>query len=288
MQKHDIIVIGTSAGGLDPLRKLLGSLPKDLDATVFIVMHIPAQFTSNLPWILSKAAPVEVKHPIDGENIQKGRIYVAPPDHHLLVEKNQIFVKKGPKENRFRPSIDTLFRSAAYSYGSRVMGIILSGMLDDGTSGMWTIKHLGGICLIQDRKDAMFESMPQNVTHFVDVDYEVSCDEMGALVAKLINEPAKEEEPAAIDIKRLSTEINIAKQDNSFNMGILQMGKLTSLTCPECHGSLINIKEGKIMRYRCHTGHAFTASALLAEVTRSVEDTLWSALRGMEETIMIL
>jgi two-component system chemotaxis response regulator CheB len=161
-------------------------------------------------------------------------------------------------------------------------------MLDDGTSGMWTIKRLGGVCIIQNREDALFDSMPQNVAHFVDVDYEVSCEEMGTLVTKLINEPAKVEESPVIDIKRLSTEVKIAKQDNSFGMGILQMGKLTSLTCPECHGSLISIKEGKIMRYRCHTGHAFTASALLAEVSRSVEETLWSALRGMEEKVMVL
>jgi two-component system chemotaxis response regulator CheB len=289
MQKHDIIVIGASAGGLDPLKKLMNTLPKNFNASIFIVMHLAPQFPSNLPWILSKAAPFEVKHPTDGETIKAKQIYVAPPDHHLLIENKKVYVKKGPKENRFRPSIDALFRSAAYTYGSRVVGVVLSGLLDDGTSGMWTIKRLGGLCIIQDPADAVCESMPQNVQKFIDVDFMVPADEIGSLLGKLVEEPAKETHALTEEeLKRLNTEIKIANQDNAFGMGILEMGKPTSLTCPECHGTLVSIREGKIMRYRCHTGHAFTAGALLADVSRSVEDTLWSALRGLEETIMIL
>jgi len=175
-------------------------------------------------------------------------------------------------------------------YGSRVIGVVLSGLLDDGTSGMWTIKRLGGLCVIREPGDALYDSMPQNVLQFVDVDYEASCDKMGSLLAKLVNKPAKENgvQPTAEELKRLRTEIKIAHEGNAFEMGTTEMGKPTSLTCPECHGALVSIREGKIVRYRCHTGHAFTANALLEEVSRSVEETLWSALRGLEETVMIL
>src|SRR5690242_20526198 len=162
MLKHHIIVIGASAGGLEPLKRILGSLPKDIDATVFIVMHINPHFRSHLPSILSAVSSIKVSHPKDGEKIKKAHAYVAPPDHHLLVENDKVHVKKGPRENRFRPSVDTLFRSAAYNYRSRVIGVVLSGLLDDGTSGMWTIKRLGGLCVIQEPSDALYDSMPQN------------------------------------------------------------------------------------------------------------------------------
>lgn len=289
MAKRNIIVIGASAGGVYALRDFVSLLPPDFPASIFIVQHISPHSPSYLTNILNTAGPLKAVHPRDGELIQPGHIYVAPPDHHILVEYDQIIVKKGPKENRFRPSIDALFRSAAYSYGPRVIGIILTGMLDDGTSGMWSVKRLGGVCIIQEPQEALYDSMPNSVLEYVDVDYSLPIAQLVPLVCELIQETVTEKiQLSQEEQDRLATEVNIAAQDNAFEMGILQMGELTPLTCPECNGSLISIKEGKLIRYRCHTGHAFTASSLLAEVSKSVEDSFWKAVRSLEESVILL
>ncbi|RAK00531.1 two-component system chemotaxis response regulator CheB [Larkinella arboricola] len=289
MAKRDIIVIGASAGGVYALKELVAGLPADFGASIFIVQHVSPHAPSLLPKILEHVGYLPVHHPEDGELVQPGHIYVAPPDHHLLIEYDQVIVKKGPKENRFRPSIDALFRSAAYRYGSRVIGVVLTGLLDDGTSGLWTVKRLGGLGIIQSPEDALYASMPRSVLEYVEVDHIVPMSEMAELLVELTQQPAPEqpvieEEEAS----RLEAEINIAAQDNAFNMGILDMGALTPLTCPECNGSLVSIKEGKIIRYRCHTGHAFTASSLLAEVSKTVEENLWKSVKSLEETIILL
>src|SRR5256885_7605157 len=156
-----IIVLGASAGGVESLKDVLSKLPAKLPAAVCLVLHVPAYQPSSLPEILTKCGKLKAIHPADGAKIKPGFIYVAPPDHHLLIEKDHLAVTKGPKENRFRPSIDALFRSAAYSYGPRAIGIVLSGALDDGTSGLWSVKRLGGIAIIQEPSDARFESMPK-------------------------------------------------------------------------------------------------------------------------------
>ncbi|QDK78999.1 chemotaxis protein CheB [Spirosoma sp. KCTC 42546] len=289
MAKRDIIVIGASAGGVFALKELMASLPPDFNATVFVVVHISPHSPSYLPDILSHSGPIPASHPKDGELIQPGHIYVAPPDHHLLVEYDQLIVKKGPKENRFRPSIDALFRSAAYTYGPRVIGLILTGMLDDGTSGMWSVKRLGGICIIQQPEEALYASMPTHVLEYVDVDYTLPISKMALLLCDLIGETVPDKPNLSPEEqKRLEIEVNIAAQDNAFDMGILDMGELTPLTCPECQGALVSIKEGKLIRYRCHTGHAFTASSLLADTSKVVEESFWKAIRALEETVILL
>lgn len=289
MAKRDIIVIGASAGGVYALKELVAGLPADFEASIFIVQHVSPHAPSLLPTILEHVGRLPASHPQDGELVQPGHIYVAPPDHHLLVEYDQVIVKKGPKENRFRPSIDALFRSAAYRYGTRVIGIVLTGLLDDGTSGLWTVKRLGGLGVIQSPEDAMYASMPRSVLEYVEVDHIVPVAEMASLLIELTQQTAPEQPGLdEEEANRLETEINIAAQDNAFNMGILEMGRLTPLTCPECNGSLVSIKEGKIIRYRCHTGHAFTASSLLAEVTKTVEDNLWKSVKSLEETVILL
>lgn len=289
MTKHDIVVIGASAGGVYALRELVAALPTDFKASIFVVQHLSSTTPSYLPHILSAAGTLRAVHPVDGAPIQPGVIYLAPPDHHLLLEPNRILVKKGPKENRFRPSIDALFRSAAYAFGTRAIGVILTGLMNDGTSGMWSIKRLGGVGIIQDPDDAMYPSMPASVLEYVEVDYRVSITELGPLLVKLTQEEAPDPQllPAE-EVKRMRTEIDIAAQKNAFDMGVLSMGEPTALTCPECHGALIQLKEGRLIRYRCHTGHAHTADSLLAEVSKSVENSLWSAIRGLEETIILL
>ncbi len=291
MLKRDIIVVGASAGGVSALKDLVNGLPADFQGTVFIVLHIPAYSSTHLPAILSKSGPLKAVLARDGADIEKGHIYIAPNDHHLLLDMddNKMMVKRGPKENRFRPSIDALFRSAAYVYGSRVIGVILSGVLDDGTSGLWTIKRLGGMTIIQDPADAEQSQMPENVLEYVETDHTIPAVEMGPLIAELAKEPApnKARLPEK-DLVLLKTEVLIATNDNAFEMGIMEMGMFTPFTCPECHGALVRLKESNMVRFRCHTGHAYTASALLADITKSVEDMLWQSMRGMEELKMIM
>lgn len=289
MPKHDIIVIGASAGGVNALIELMKTLPSDLKASVFIVMHLSPHTKSFLPNILSRQGRLNAVHPKDGDRIEKGKVYIAPPDHHLLLENDRILIRKGPKENRFRPSIDSLFRSAAYSYGPRCIGVVLSGLLDDGTSGMWTIKHFGGKTIIQDPSDALYASMPQSVLEHVAVDHSVPVSGLAELLVTLTNKPAaKKPNVSAKELKRTATEVQIASQKNAFEMGVTNLGEPSLLTCPECNGTLVSIKEGKKTRYRCHTGHAFGPGALLADITKSVEEDLWKVVRGMEESIILL
>jgi two-component system chemotaxis response regulator CheB len=289
MAKRDIVVIGSSAGGITALKGFMSMLPPDFRASIFIVQHLSPNSPSFLPDILTHAGPLKAVHPQDGETIQPGQIYVALPDHHLLVEHDRMIVKKGPKENRFRPSIDALFRSAAYTYGPRVIGIVLTGMLNDGTSGMWSVKRLGGLTIIQKPEEALYPSMPDSVLEFVDVDHSASMAEMAELLHRLTQEDVPDKPTLSVrEQTRMKTEINIAAEENAFDMGIIDLGELTPLTCPECHGSLVSIKEGKLVRYRCHTGHAYTAGSLLAEVTKTVEEALWQGARGFEETILLL
>lgn len=288
--KRDIVVIGASAGGVLALKELAGSLPADFKAPIFIVQHIAPYATSMMPAILNHAGPLKAVHPTDGEPIRPGHIYIAPPDHHILVETDRVLVKKGPKENRFRPSIDALFRSAAYTFGSRVIGVVLTGLLDDGTSGMWSVKRLGGLGIVQQPDDAQYPSMPSSVLEYVDVDHVVPLTELAALLCRLTTEEDAPTPPklSPDEKERLETEIKIASQTNAFEMGILDMGDLTPLTCPECSGALVRFREGKLIRFRCHTGHAYTAGALLAEVDKSVEDNLWKSVRAIEEAIILL
>ena len=283
------IVIGASAGGFEVLLDIVSQLPADLPAPIFVVMHIPAYHPSYLPAILSKAGPLKAIHPEDGRMVQAGFIYVAPPDHHLLVDDGHIAVKRGPKENGFRPSIDALFRSAAYSYGPAAVGVVLSGALHDGTSGLWTIKRLGGTAIVQDPYDAEYASMPRSALEYVDADYRVPSAEISGLLVRLANETSEKKMAANEKLeKRIATEVQIAAGTNMSEKNILEMGELSPFTCPECHGTLIEIKDGKFSRFRCHTGHGFTADALLEEVTRSTGEKIWQVTRSLQETVMLL
>jgi two-component system chemotaxis response regulator CheB len=239
--------------------------------------------------VLNSVSALKVRQPQDGEVVEAGVIYVARPDHHLLLEDNRVLVTRGPKENRFRPSIDALFRSAAYTYGPRVIGVVLTGYLDDGTSGLWSVQRMGGLAVVQEPRDAEQPSMPTNALEFVAADYVVPIAELGPLLVGLMQEraPAKTRLPAA-ELDLLQIELTIAKQGGGFELGIIDKGQLTPFTCPDCHGALTQLIEGKLIRYRCHTGHAYTVSALLSEVTESVESMLYQAMRGLEETKMLL
>jgi two-component system chemotaxis response regulator CheB len=289
LMQRDIVVIGASAGGVVALKALVKGLPPDLPAAVFVVVHVAPYLRSTLPEILTKAGPLEAVHAHDGESIKRGHIYVAPPDNHLLLASGRIVVRRGPKENRFRPSVDALFRSAAYVFGPRAMGVVLSGALDDGTSGLWSIKRLGGLTLVQDPEEAQHGEMPRSAIEHVEIDRVCSASEMGPLIASLVASPAPKQPPGIADEhRRIGLEVEIAGRDGAFDKGIMDWGEVAPFTCPECHGALVRLKEGPLMRFRCHTGHAFTPSTLLAGISEAVEDTLWQAMRGMEEETMLL
>lgn len=287
-QQH-IIVIGASAGGVQALRKFVNELPADFAAPVFIVQHIPANVESFLPLILESAGKLKAVHPKDGDKIENGVIYIAPPDHHMLIDREKIMIKRGPKENNFRPSVDALMRSAAYNFGPAVIGIVLTGMLFDGTSGLWSVKRLGGMTIIQNPDEAEFPDMPKNVLEYVDVDYQTSLSDLASLINELIRQPvAYANIPNGIQKEQMKKEIDIAAAQKAFEKGATEMGNCSLLTCPDCGGGMVEIKEGNIIRYRCHTGHAYIDMALLKESVENTEMKLWQALRCMEETIMLL
>lgn len=289
MEKRNIIVIGASAGGFEAIRQLVAALPATLDATIFIVWHMAPDVTGVLPQVLNRQNTLVASNAIDNEPIKSNHIYVAPPDKHLLLDKGVVRVTRGPKENRFRPAVDPLFRSAAESYGRRVIGIILSGALDDGTAGLWTIKSRGGLAIVQEPTEAAVSSMPESALAAVDVDYRVPMAEMAPLLVRLTAETVTEASEIPMEEQRKTAiETRIAAQKPALQQGVLTLGTLTPYACPDCHGVLLAITDGDIIRYRCHTGHAHSADSLLATITEQIEDTLWNAIRGVEESILLL
>jgi two-component system chemotaxis response regulator CheB len=279
--------MGGSAGGLSAFSRIVKQLPADLNAAVFIVWHISPYAPSKLPDILSQAGKLEARNPAEGESIQPGKIYVAPPDRHLLLEAGRIRVTKGPKENRFRPAVDPLFRSAAYAYGSRVIGVVLSGALEDGTAGLWAIKDRGGIAIVQDPAEAEQSSMPRSALNNVEVDYCSPLPEIPQLLVKLSQQSSGEKGERPMS-KELEIETTLALGADPAELDVRQLGTVSEFTCPDCHGSLIKINNGTLQRFRCHTGHSFGSASLVAELTDSVEQSLWNTIRAVEERLRLL
>ena len=286
MANRDIIVIGASAGGVEALRDLCASLPPDISAAIFIVWHIPSYSQGLLPRMLQPVSQLPVANALHDQAIMPGTITVAPPDHHMLLENDRVRLTQGPRENRFRPAVDPLFRSAAFYCGPRVIGVVLSGSLDDGTSGLWAIKDRGGIAVAQDPIDTLFPDMPTNAIRNVSVDHVVLARDMGPLLERLARETINLPEPQAP--ASLSLEVGSAAMGETDDEDMRQIGDLSQFTCPDCHGSLWRIAEGKIVRFRCRTGHAYSTEALLAELTDSIERTLWESVRGLEENASLL
>jgi two-component system chemotaxis response regulator CheB len=283
MPKHDMIVIGASAGGVEALVTLVGSLPPDLPGALFLVLHIPAQSPSLLPEILNRSGLLHALHPVDGQEIQYGHIYIAPPDHHLMVEEGIVHIVRGPKENRHRPAIDPLFRSAARTYGTRVVGVILTGSMDDGTAGLLAIKRRGGKTIVQDPQDALFASMPQSAIAHVEVDHVIPLSDMGPLLAQLIHEPAAEEGSFPIP-EDMEMETRLAAMEMREEQDREHVGTPSVFSCPECGGVLWEVHDGNLLRFRCRVGHAYSVDSVLAGQTETVEEALWTALKTLEES----
>jgi two-component system chemotaxis response regulator CheB len=281
MAARDIIVIGASAGGVNALETLVADLPADLPATVIVAMHLAAGTPSILPEILSRAGPLPAVHPRDGETYRRGTIYVAPPDHHLLVRNGSLRLTRGARENLHRPAIDPLFRSAAVAHGPSVIGVILTGALDDGTAGLSAVKRCGGTAIVQDPADAPHPSMPASALKNVAVDHCVPVSGMAALLARLAGGAVKGPLPTApASIKAEDCMIERQQDDEDV---LDRIGSRSTVTCPECNGTLWELSDDPV-QFRCHVGHAYSPRTLMAEHTRRLEDALWAAIRSFEES----
>jgi two-component system, chemotaxis family, protein-glutamate methylesterase/glutaminase len=278
---RDVIVVGGSAGALEALMALVARLPADLPAAVFIVLHRGPERASLLAEILERVSPLPVIAAAEGEHYRRGHIYVAAPDRHLLIGQDHVHVRRGPYENRSRPAIDPLFRSAAVHCSSRVIGVVLSGLLNDGTAGLMAIKSCAGLAVVQDPADALCSSMPQSALERVEVDAMVPAAELGALLGRLARQPCP---PAVLAPKEMQVEALIAAQEfENMTADQSEYGRLSAVTCPDCHGVMYEIDEGGLLRFRCHTGHAFTAEALALTNSELWERALYNALRIQEE-----
>lgn len=286
--RHDIIVIGASAGGVETLRGLAAQLPADLPAAVFVVQHLAPETPSVLPRILSRSGPLPAVRAEDGAEICRGTIYVAPPNCHLALVPGQVRVVAGPKENRHRPAVDVLFRTAARAYGPRVVGVVLSGSGDDGTAGLHAIKQQGGLAVVQHPADAICAAMPRSALDFVQVDHCVPLSEIGPLLARLCREPAPERKPTptggAEPMLDPEGPLSAPEEDPSEVGDPAIPGPRAGFSCPHCHGHLWETDEGGLLRFRCRVGHAYSAESLLAEKFDGLESTLWAAVNIFQES----
>lgn len=286
MYRHDIIVIGASAGGVEALKNLVHALPTRLPAAVFMVLHIPPNSPSMMPGILTRNGYLPATHPTDNSEPLPGHIYIAPPDHHMLLEEGRIRVVHGPKENRSRPAVDPLFRSAALAYGKRVVGIVLTGALDDGSAGLQAVKQRGGIAIVQDPKDALYPDMPLNAMAYTTPDYVVPLAEIGPLIVRLASEESSEEDimdQQATDMQQMEKEVQLAELALDPSQHANHVGHPSVFSCPECGGVLWEMKDDDLLRFRCRVGHAFSIDSMFAEQADAIEEALWVALKTLSE-----
>lgn len=286
MNGRDLIVVGTSAGGVEALQTIVSGLPVDLPAAVLIVMHTSPQGPYLLPEILERSGPLEVASTVDGAVIERSKIYVAPPDHHLLVTGDRIRLVRGPKENRSRPAVDPLFRTAAAAYGSRLVGVILTGMLDDGTAGLSAVRQRGGIAVVQEPADALYSSMPESALRYVGSDFTVPLRGIAPLLVRLVNERVEIKELPVSPLIEIESSFDRMEAMNMRDMDAI--GKHAGVSCPECHGPIWKIKDGALHRYRCHVGHAYSAQTMAAGQIEAEETHLWQALRLMKERASLI
>lgn len=285
MANRDLVVIGASAGGLEALQQICRGLPADLAAAVLVVLHTSPQSGGMLSGVLSRAGKLQAVYPKDGERVRKGKVYVAPADHHMVLEGDEFRIIKGPRENRHRPAIDPTFRSAARSYGTRAIGVILTGSLDDGTSGLMVICAQGGEAIVQDPETAMFPSMPNNALKRVPDARIARLEDIPQVITDLVAEELPETperqrlQQASSRIQAERSEYRMPEVENE-----VRSGDPSPYACPECGGVLWEVDQNGFMRFRCRVGHAYTALNLRAEQRHVVETALWAALRALEES----
>jgi two-component system, chemotaxis family, protein-glutamate methylesterase/glutaminase len=282
---RDVIVIGGSAGVAEALLTLIKQLPASFPAAIFVAYHVPPGVDGAMQRMLAGRAKLEVKLADDGEPIRKGTVYVARPDRHLMLEKDAVRVTRGPRENRWRPAIDPLFRSAAVAHGSRVIGVVLTGMLDDGTAGLLAIKRCGGVAVVQDPHDAAYPGMPQSAIDNVPVDHRIELRNMGVLLERLVREPAGVSPPVPRDLRE---EARVSAEGVPVSAN--PPPGPPQYMCPECSGPLHS--EGApgepLERYRCLVGHGWGANALLSSTNDQLESTVWASIRLFRQRAQLL
>lgn len=294
-QHRDVVLVGGSAGSIEALPQILSRLPADFAAAVFVVVHTTPDGPGVLPRVLSRAGPIEAVHATEGETFHPGTIYLAPPDHHITLSQGDIIhVRRGPRENGHRPAIDPLFRSAvANGYGPRCIAVVLSGYLDDGSAGLYAVRSRGGICIVQDPSDAIAEDMPRNAIAYAGADYVLRASEIGEKLIELVSRYKK---VVTMTRKNGNNKRNRSKNGGKSNSGKSDIwknqlvanndeanGNPSVFACPECHGVLFEIKEGKGVRFRCRVGHGYSEAALNHELSSSAESALWAAMRALDE-----
>ncbi len=270
-----IVVIGASAGGVEAIRSLTAALPADFAAAVFVVLHIGAH-KSELPWLLNQIGSLRACHPGNGDPIHANHIYVAPPDHHLLVEPGHVRLTRGPRENWARPAVDPLFRSAARAYGSGVIGVVLTGGLNDGTAGLFEVKQHGGTAIVQDPDDAENPSMPRSALRHVAVDHCVPLRDIAALLAAMVGkqQPGRFMEGA---------QAAALKARGDAMTGDYKLDDPVAVTCPDCGGALRRIELGTLTQFGCHIGHVYTAEVMVAAQFAAMEWSLGASMRSLSE-----
>ena len=259
MANRDLVAIGTSAGGVQALLFLARSFRADFPAAILMTIHLSRDFRSELDAILTRVGALPASFARDGEEWRRGRIYLAPPGCHLLVESDMLALGGGPRENNSRPAIDPMLRSTAICCGGRAIGVVLTGTLGDGASGLWALKLSGGTTVVQDPRNAAFREMPQTALDLEGPEYVMPLTEMPALLANLVSQPAGETRPVP---NWVQLEVEVAKNGNSTMDKMDRVGQRSALTCPDCGGVLWQINENGLVHYRCHVGHAYLADVM--------------------------
>jgi len=283
---RNVIVIGASAGGFNAIGQVVSQLsPKD-DVAVLVVVHISRKSNSEaIAATFQRMTNLTCVVATDGMQLERGHLYLAPPDHHLMLKGHTVRVNQGPHENKYRPSIDVLFRSAAVSFGHKAIGIILSGMLEDGTSGMWAIKRSGGICIVQDPSDAQFPDMPRSVLNKIAVNHQASVDNIPAIIGVILNQPLPPEKPVPFE---LQIEADITEKMMSDIDQLKKIADHSDFVCPDCGGGLWEVKNDPAHRYRCHTGHVYTEKLLNDLQDEKIEESIWVSIRMLEDKVNLL
>jgi len=280
MANRDILAVGTSAGGVEALIHVAKGLPPNLPASVLLTIHLPSHARSALDDVLTRAGQLPASFAEEGEVVRKSRIYIAPPDRHLLLDGDRLSLGEGPRENNARPAVDPMLRSAAVCCGPRTIGVVLTGTLGDGASGLWAVRHAGGITVVQDPKDAAFAEMPLTALNRAKPDHIVRLADIPALLAKLAHQPAGEAKPLP---RSIGYEVEIARGGQSGMEEMDAIGRRSVLGCPDCGGVMWEIAEGEVSRFRCHVGHTYTAELMSLALDENLRRALASATRALEE-----
>lgn len=285
MPNQRVVVIGASAGGIEALTRIVRQLPADFAAPIFVVLHIPARPPSLLAHILSREGRIPAKEAEDGEPYRNGVIYVAAPDKHLLIEDGRLRTVRGPRENRHRPAVDPLFRSAALELGPGVIAVILSGTLDDGTAGMMAVKKRGGIAIVQDPADTLYPGMPESALEHVKADYVLTASAIAGELVNILAKPAPRQADPNVphDMER---EVMEAEGDEGLKDSE-RAGTPSVYSCPDCGGVLWQLEEGDLTRYRCRVGHAYSPESLVEAQEDHIEEALWTAVKTLEESAQL-